>query len=230
MDAAERSYDDGYVFKPPEGWTPEMESQWLYQIAAEWGHDEAINALIEIILSERDEGLLIWADVLAKSLIDRGIPAGYYHMSRLQTDNRRALVYLRKAADLGSPVAQAKIAENLLKFYLYEKHPGLSAIALQMARCAAEQGDARAASIIVAIEKIARFGNTSPPPPLPSEERITEMAQKKILFQNVGNPTTPRDHADDYAEPGAASISLSAEPENPEPKSEASAPDDSIEE
>jgi tetratricopeptide (TPR) repeat protein len=87
---------------------------------------------------------------LAEDLIKRGIPQGYYDMGYLLSsgygvkhDPNAALIYFRKAADLGNPEAQYHIGEKLHQTSKAYSEPW--EIGNQMKRCAGEQGHAIAA-------------------------------------------------------------------------------------
>ncbi|MEK6422146.1 MAG: DUF6396 domain-containing protein [Burkholderia gladioli] len=112
---------------------------------------------------------------LATQLIDQGVPGGYFDIGHyletgygLKQDPVLALRYFRKAADLGSPEAQAYVAEQLAP---HDKAPD---IARQMRECAMNQGDGNAATAlgtsrkdmahypeaVAAFQKGVRAGNT----------------------------------------------------------------------
>jgi len=83
---------------------------------------------------------------LAEQQITQGIPGGYYDMGHylergygVVKDEKKALVFIRKAADMGSPEAQAYIARMLAPA---DRAP---AIATQMRQCAVSQGYGEAA-------------------------------------------------------------------------------------
>lgn len=83
---------------------------------------------------------------LTEELIRQGIPGGYYDMARyietgygVKQDPDLALRYYRKSADLGSPDGQYWVAEKLAPL---DRSPK---IALEMRKCAAEQGHGQAA-------------------------------------------------------------------------------------
>ncbi|MDG0027034.1 sel1 repeat family protein [Trinickia sp. Y13] len=114
-----------------------------YRIAAAHGHYKANrNAQLLIVhgLTLAPEGRKEAVD-LAMQLMAEGNPGGYYDIGHyleigygLEQDAAAALRYFRKAADLGSPEAQAYVASKL------EPANMAPAIALQMLECAAEQG------------------------------------------------------------------------------------------
>lgn len=127
-----------------------------YRIAAAYGHYKA-NHSVQLLISQ---GLADSPDApkeavsLATQLVQRGIPGGYYDIGHylevgygLKQDTETALRYFRKAADLGSPEAQAYVAEQLAP---HDKAPE---IARQMRECAADQGYGDAADSLGIHEK-----------------------------------------------------------------------------
>ena len=124
----------------------------LYRIAAAWGHYRANHNLAVLLMqgkSDAPDAQDLPVD-LAKELIARGIPQGYYDMALLMnngygvmSDKKAALQYLRKAADLGNPQAQYSVGDKLSDLTI--KNPVPYKIGLEMKRCAAEQGHAEAA-------------------------------------------------------------------------------------
>jgi TPR repeat protein len=120
-----------------------------YRIAAAYGHYKANhNAQLLIV-----QGLVLSpkgkeeAVDLAMQLMHNGIPGGYYDVGHylevgygVQQDTEAAMHYIRKAADLGNPEAQAYIAAQLNPVSMAPE------IARQMWHCAAEQGDGDAAN------------------------------------------------------------------------------------
>jgi TPR repeat protein len=124
----------------------------LYRIAAAWGHDKANHNLAIMLMKGQSTATdLITKPVeLAEDLIKRGIPQGYYDMGVLldrgygvTRDPKAALVYFRKAADLGNPEAQYYVAEKLQ--HSAEVYSVPWEVGNQMKRCAAEQGHKDAA-------------------------------------------------------------------------------------
>ncbi|WP_244147148.1 sel1 repeat family protein [Paraburkholderia bryophila] len=122
-----------------------------YRIAAAHDHYKA-NQNLQSLLSQ---GLADSPDApteavdLAMQLIKQDIPSGYYDIGHyletgygLKQDTEAALHYLRKAADLGSPEAQAYVAEQLAP------HDRAPDIARQMRQCAADQGYGDAANTL----------------------------------------------------------------------------------
>jgi len=120
-----------------------------YRIAAAYGHYKA-NHNAQLLISQ---GLTDSPDApkesidLAKQLVEQGIPGGYFDIGHyleagygLKQDQELALRYFRKAADLGSPEAQAYVAEQLVP---HDKAPE---IARQMRECAMNQGYGDAAT------------------------------------------------------------------------------------
>ncbi|KEZ75190.1 hypothetical protein C5I_0102455, partial [Pseudomonas syringae pv. syringae FF5] len=127
--------------------TVDIEIGRLYRIAAENNHykanvnlqNGAMRGQFKLAGGERLR--------LSQQLIDAHVASGYYMIAiylqkgaaGLQQDEDMSLRYFRKAADEGSAQAQAYVAEKLAPIDIA---PG---IARQMRRCAAEQGDGKAA-------------------------------------------------------------------------------------
>jgi hypothetical protein len=122
-----------------------------YRIAAAYGHYKA-NHNLQLLVSE---GMASSPNParetidLAEQLISAGVPGGYYDMGHylelgygVKQDADKARRYFRKAADLGSPQAQAYVG-NLLA-----PRDRAPEIARQMRRCAAEQGYGTAANTL----------------------------------------------------------------------------------
>ncbi|SFJ78290.1 SEL1-like repeat protein [Paraburkholderia megapolitana] len=122
-----------------------------YRIAAAHGHYKA-NQNVQLLVSQ---GLADSPDApketvaLAAQLVEQGVAGGYYDIGHyleagygLKRDPEMALRYFRKAADLGSPEAQAYVGKLLAPM---EKAP---MIARQMRRCATDQGFGEAASAL----------------------------------------------------------------------------------
>ena len=130
--------------------TVDAEIERLYRIASESGHFKAnINLQNGTMRGEfelRGEEHLR----LSQQLIDANVATGYYFISiflkdgsaGLKQDLEMALRYFRKAADTGSANAQYYVAEKLAPIRI------APAIALQMYRCAAEQGLGKAATML----------------------------------------------------------------------------------
>ncbi len=125
----------------------DAQTERLYRIAAENGHYKASinlqNGALrgQFSLSSHEQFRL------SQQLIAAGVATGYYltaiYLERgvagLQQDPALALRYYRKAADEGNPQAQAYVGDKLAPV---DRAPD---IARQMLRCAAEQGDGKAA-------------------------------------------------------------------------------------
>lgn len=122
-----------------------------YRIAAAYGHYKA-NHNAQLIVSEglaHSPNAQKETIALAAQLVEHGIPGGYYDIGHyleagygFRQDAEMALRYFRKAADLGSPEAQAYVAEQLAP---HDKAPD---IARQMRECAADQGYGDAANAL----------------------------------------------------------------------------------
>ncbi|WP_313489073.1 SEL1-like repeat protein [Atlantibacter hermannii] len=125
----------------------DAETERLYRIAAENGHFKAsINlqngALRGQFALSSHERLR-----LSQRLIDAKVATGYYFIAiylehgaaGLKQDPELALRYYRKAADEGNPQAQAYVGDKLAPVGMAPD------ISRQMLRCAAEQGDGKAA-------------------------------------------------------------------------------------
>jgi hypothetical protein len=119
----------------------------LYRIAAENDHTKATVNLLNGSL--RGHFGLAASERLrfAQRLIDAKVASGYYFIAiylhhgvaGLAQDEEMALRYYRKAADEGNPQAQTYVGDKLAPV---EMAPD---IARQMLRCAAEQGEGKAA-------------------------------------------------------------------------------------
>jgi len=126
----------------------DAEIERLYRIASENGHFKANinlqNGAMRGHFRLRGEEHLR----MSEQLINAGVATGYYFVgiflengsAGLQKDHEAALRYYRKAADLGSALAQYYVGEKLEPIDVAPK------IALQMYRCAAEQGNGKAAT------------------------------------------------------------------------------------
>lgn len=120
----------------------------LYRIAAENGHVKATVNLLNG--SQRGHFGLTAGERLrfSQQLIDTGVASGYYFVAiylehgaaGLKQDPEMALRYYRKAADEGSPLAQACVGKKLFLI------KGTGDVVRQMRRCAAEQGSGEAAT------------------------------------------------------------------------------------
>ncbi|QWB05673.1 SEL1-like repeat protein [Pseudomonas syringae] len=127
--------------------TVDIEIGRLYRIAAENNHykanvnlqNGAMRGQFKLTGGERLR--------LSQQLIDAHVASGYYMIAiylqkgaaGLQQDEDMSLRYFRKAADEGSAQAQAYVAEKLAPIDIAPD------IARQMRRCAAEQGNGKAA-------------------------------------------------------------------------------------
>ncbi|SDL19664.1 hypothetical protein SAMN05216189_10841 [Pseudomonas delhiensis] len=128
--------------------TVDAQVERLYRIAAEHGHAKASinlqNGSMQGVFKLRSDEQLR----LVEQLIEAKVAAGYAFVAialqqgalGLAQDNDMALRYYRKAADMGSPDAQAYVADKLAPSDMAPD------IARQMRRCAAEQGNGSAAS------------------------------------------------------------------------------------
>ncbi|PFH19414.1 SEL1-like repeat protein [Burkholderia sp. JKS000303] len=122
-----------------------------YRIAAAYDHykaNQSLQSLISQGLANSPDGPTEAVD-LAIQLIKQGVPGGYYDIGHyletgygLKPDGEASLRYLRKAADLGNPEAQAYVAEQLAP------HDRAPDIARQMRQCAADQGYGDAANTL----------------------------------------------------------------------------------
>ncbi|WP_200907674.1 SEL1-like repeat protein [Herbaspirillum hiltneri] len=122
-----------------------------YRIAAAHGHYKANSNLQKLVSQGQAESPNPSREtvLLAQQLIDAGIPGGYYDMARylelgygVKRSHQNALIYYRKAADLGSPDAQYYVAEQLAPIDIAPE------IARQMRQCAANQGHGEAAQML----------------------------------------------------------------------------------
>ncbi|WP_459618857.1 SEL1-like repeat protein, partial [Burkholderia sp. 3C] len=122
-----------------------------YRIAAAYGHYKANQNLQRLVSQGYADSL--YPDVetidLVDQLIKAGVPGGYYDMGHylelgygVKQDADAARRYFRKAADMGSPEAQAYIGNLLAPI---DRAPD---IARQMRQCAAEQGQQDAAKTL----------------------------------------------------------------------------------
>ena len=131
-----------------------------YRIAAAHGHYKANGNLQQLVstgLSYSPNSRKETID-LAVELAKRDIPAGYYDIGHylevgygLKQNSETALRYFRKAADLGSPDAQYYLAEKL------DPIDAAPEVALQMYRCAADQGHGKAATSLAIGRKTDKF-------------------------------------------------------------------------
>jgi TPR repeat protein len=128
--------------------TVDSEIERLYRIASENGHYKANinlqNGAMRGYFRLRGEESLR----MSEELINAGVATGFYFVgiflqhgaAGLQQDHEMALRYYRKAADEGSALAQAYVANKLAPIDIAPD------VARQMRRCAAEQGHRDAAS------------------------------------------------------------------------------------
>ena len=128
----------------------DVETERLYRIAAENGHYKANinlqNGALRGKFNLRGREHLR----LSQDLIDSGVASGYYFIgiflksgtAGLKQDPEMALRYFRKAADQGNSEAQAYVADKLAPRNI------APSVAKQMRRCAAEQGNGRAAVML----------------------------------------------------------------------------------
>jgi hypothetical protein len=127
----------------------------LVRIATAHGHDKANLALRGMLKNGQAQSPnpIKESVDLVEDLIRRGIPGGYYDMGNylmqgygVVEDIDLAYRYYRKAADLGSPDAQYMIGAKLVDARNHT--PDVVSVGLQMHRCAAEQGYAKAANYL----------------------------------------------------------------------------------
>ncbi len=120
----------------------------FYRIAASHGHYKA-NHNLQILISHgmaNSPNAANEAVDWAGRLVDDGVPIGYYDVGYylktgygLVKNKELALKFIRKAADLGNPAAQYYVSE------LLAPHDKAPAVSMVMLKCAADQGNARAA-------------------------------------------------------------------------------------
>jgi hypothetical protein len=120
-----------------------------YRIAAAYGHYKANHNLQLLVSTGQASSPHAATETidLAEQLIAAGIPGGYYDMGHylelgygVKQGERKARIYFRKAADMGSPEAQAYIGK------LLEPKDRSPEVARQMRYCAADQGNRDAAN------------------------------------------------------------------------------------
>ncbi|MDR5751412.1 MULTISPECIES: sel1 repeat family protein [unclassified Caballeronia] len=120
-----------------------------YRIAAAYGHYKANHNLQLLVSTGQASSPRAATETidLAEQLIAAGIPGGYYDMGHylelgygVKQDEKKARIYIRKAADLGSPEAQAYVGK------LLEPKDRAPEIARQMRHCAVDQGNPDAAN------------------------------------------------------------------------------------
>jgi len=130
----------------------------LFRISAAWGHDKAAYLLAAILLwgrSEADDSNTQPMEI-AKELVHRGIPRGYLLVGHLKTKDLGweegfdiALLYCRKAAELGDPEAQFALGMASQNAYT----DTFSEEGKEMLRCAAKQGHSTAATLLASTLK-----------------------------------------------------------------------------
>ena len=133
----------------PRGFVEVANIVYIPGIAAAHGHYKANSNLQQLVsqgFASSPHSATETVD-LAEQLIKAGVPGGYYDMGHylelgygVKQDADKSRRYFRKAADLGSPEAQAYIGELLSPL---DKAP---VIARQMRQCATDQGYGDAAS------------------------------------------------------------------------------------
>ncbi|MCA8012653.1 sel1 repeat family protein [Burkholderia vietnamiensis] len=122
-----------------------------YRIAAAYGHFKA-NHNLQLLVSE---GFAHSPDApketidLVEQLITAGVAGGYYDMAHylelgygVKQDEKKALTYFRKAADLGSPEGQFRVGD------LLSPRDRALDIARKMIECATDQGYGKAANYL----------------------------------------------------------------------------------
>ena len=130
----------------------------LYRIAAEHGHAKANINLQNGSMQGKFKLRSAEHLRLAEELIEAKVGAGYAFIAialqqgalGLAQDKDMALRYYRKAADMGSPDAQAYVAEKLAPIGMAPE------VARQMRHCAAEQGNGEAANALGVDHKLER--------------------------------------------------------------------------
>src|ERR1700744_6078109 len=122
-----------------------------YRIAAEYGHYKANHNLQLLVSTGQASSPHAATETidLAEQLIAAGIPGGYYDMGHylelgygVKQDERKARIYFRKAADLGSPEGQYYVGDLLSG---KDRAPEISR---QMMEGATNQGYGKAASYL----------------------------------------------------------------------------------
>jgi uncharacterized protein len=114
-----------------------------YRIAAAYGHYKANHNLQLLVSTGQASSPHAATETvdLAEQLIAAGIPGGYYDMGHylalgygVKQDEKKARIYFRKAADLGSPEGQYYVGDLLSP---KDRAPDISR---QMMECAIDQG------------------------------------------------------------------------------------------
>jgi len=130
--------------------TIDAEIERLYRIASENGHYKANinlqNGSMRGYFRLRGEENLR----MSEQLINAGVATGYYFVgiflqngsAGLRQDHEMALRYYRKAADVGSALGQAYVADKLAPIDIAPD------VARKMRRCAGEQGNGKAATAL----------------------------------------------------------------------------------
>ncbi|MFT3721594.1 DUF6396 domain-containing protein [Pseudorhodoferax sp.] len=169
----------------------------LVRIANAYGHDKANIELRQLIQSGKAVSTDRRKEVidLTESLIERGIPSGYYAMGwylergyGVKADPELALKYYRKSADLGSPEGQFLVG-NLLIDVLKNGRP-ITDIGLMMRRCAADQGHAEAAGRhAIYLQAERQYANAM------RYYQIAAAAGRSVSAYSLANAFSVRDHA-----------------------------------
>jgi TPR repeat protein len=122
-----------------------------YRIAAAYGHYKANHNLQLLVSTGQASSPHAATETvdLAEQLIAAGIPGGYYDMGHylelgygVKQDEKKARIYFRKAADLGSPEGQYYVGDLLSG---KDRAPDISR---QTMECATDQGYGKAASYL----------------------------------------------------------------------------------
>jgi TPR repeat protein len=122
-----------------------------YRIAAAYGHYKANHNLQLLVSTGQASSPHAATETidLAEQLIAAGIPGGYYDMGHylelgygVKQDEKKARIYFRKAADLGSPEGQYYVGDLLSA---KDRAPDISR---QMMECAIDQGYGKAGSYL----------------------------------------------------------------------------------
>ncbi|MDR5755279.1 DUF6396 domain-containing protein, partial [Caballeronia sp. LZ024] len=122
-----------------------------YRIAAAYGHYKANHNLQLLVSTGQASSPHAATETigLVEQLIAAGIPGGYYDMGHylelgygVKQDEKKARIYIRKAADLGSPEAQYYVGD------LLSGKDNAPDISRQMMDCATDQGYGKAASYL----------------------------------------------------------------------------------
>ncbi|WP_339492131.1 SEL1-like repeat protein [Pseudomonas sp. EA_15y_Pfl2_R67] len=130
--------------------TVDLEIERLYRIASENGHLKANINLQNGAMRGRFELSGAQHLRMSQQLIEAGVATGYYFVgillqqgsAGLWQDAEMSLRYFRKAADQGNAQAQYLVGDKLAPSDIAPE------VARQMRRCAAEQGNGKAAAIL----------------------------------------------------------------------------------